>query len=315
MASSKSRLGKGLSGILSASQQRAPSPQASAPRGGAAKTEARPTAATPSAPDLQPYRDIPVKSIVPNPRQPRREISQPAIEELAASIRSEGLLQPVVVRETDKGFELIAGERRWRACQHLKLEKIPARVLPVNDATSATLALVENLQRENLNPIEEAQGYSMLIKDFGFTQEDAARRVGKGRATVANALRLLSLGRELQGYLASGRLSTGHAKVLLGVADESQRQLLGRRIITDQLNVRDTEKLVRKLTQGVSRRGGSSGSHSDSDIKAAVAELERKLGRRLGTTVQVRHSGSRGKIVVDFNSMDELSRLCDLITG
>jgi len=313
MASSKSRLGKGLSGILSASQQRDRAPQSPAPRGGGAKNAPPPAAA--GSQDPQPYREIPVDSIVPNPRQPRREMAQPAVEELAESIRSEGLIQPVVVREIEGGFELIAGERRWRACQHLKLKKIAARVLPVNDATSATLALVENLQRENLNPIEEAHGYSILIKDFNFTQEEAARRVGKGRATVANALRLLSLGTELQGYIASGRISTGHAKVLLGVEDQNQRHLLGRKIITEQLNVRDTEKLVRQLSNRGPRRGKSGSIHSDSDLKAAVADLERKLGRRLGTAVQIRHSGQRGKIVVDYHTVSELNRICDLITN
>jgi len=228
MAASKSRLGRGLGGIIAG--------------GGAKKTPAKKTvkkaAPAPAKKEPEvlkaagPFREIPVSAIVPNPYQPRREIDPAHIQELANSIASEGLLQPIVVRPTKKNeFELIAGERRWRAHQKLGLKAIMARVMEATDSSSAVISLIENLQREGLNPIEEALGYASLMKDFDLTQEAVSDRIGRPRASIANTLRLLALDREIQGYLAKGMLSTGHAKVLLGVEDASQRLILARRAI------------------------------------------------------------------------------------
>ena len=169
------------------------------------------------------FQEIPVHLVEPSPYQPRKDMDAGQLNELAESIRAEGLLQPVVVRQVGEKFQLIAGERRWRAFQQLKIKTIPARILEASDASSATLTLIENLQREGLNPIDEAYGYASLIRDFDLTQEQASERVGRGRATVANSLRLLSLDAEIQGYLAKGLLSVGHAKVLLGVEDPARR--------------------------------------------------------------------------------------------
>ena len=190
------------------------------------------------------FQEIPVGLIEPSPYQARREIPAEQLHELAESIRSEGLLQPIVVRRHGDRFQLIAGERRWRAFQQLNIKSIPARVAQASDASAAALGLIENLQREGLNPIEEAQGYASLLRDFDLTQETVAERVGKSRAAVANSLRLLSLDAEIQGYIAKSLLSTGHAKVLLGVEDAAQRSVLARRIVAEGLSVRATEKLA-----------------------------------------------------------------------
>src|SRR3954465_2673870 len=203
-AAPKSRLGRGLGGLIAAAspaKPATPAPVAAPP----------PAPAAPAAPG---FAEIAVSIIVPSPYQARREISPAQLSELAESIRSEGLLQPVVVRKAGDKFELIAGERRWRAFQLLKIKTIPARLVEASNASSAALGLIENLQREGLNPVEEAYGYASLIRDFDLTQEAAAERVGKGRASVANSLRLLSLDPDLQAYVAKNLLSVGHAKVL-----------------------------------------------------------------------------------------------------
>src|SRR5690606_15019441 len=201
-------------------------------------------AETPAAPPAVGFQEVPVQQVEPSPYQARREIQPEQLTELAESIRAEGLLQPIVVRKHAGKFELIAGERRWRADQVLKLKTIPARVVEASNASAAALGLIENLQREGLNPIEEAYGFASLIRDFDLTQEQAADRVGKSRAAVANTLRLLSLDAELQGYVAKGILSFGHAKVLLGVENAPERVVLARRVIEDGLSVRATEKLA-----------------------------------------------------------------------
>ena len=199
-AAPNSRLGRGLGGLIASAAPAAP------------KLEAAPGAA-PSAPG---YQEIAVHLVEPSPYQARREIPAEQLGELAESIRSEGLLQPIVVRKAGERYQLIAGERRWRAFQHLKLKAIPARIVEASNASAAALGLIENLQREGLNPIEEAHGYASLIRDFDLTQEIAADRVGKARATVANTLRLLALDAEIQGFIAKGLLSVGHAKVRSG---------------------------------------------------------------------------------------------------
>ena len=232
---------------------------------------------------------------------------------MAESIRSEGLLQPMVVRKVGEKFQLIAGERRWRAFQLLKIKSIPARIVEASDASSAALGLIENLQREGLNPIEEAHGYASLIRDFDLTQESAAERVGKGRASVANSLRLLSLEPDLQGYVAKNVLSVGHAKVLLGVEDPAQRAMLGRRIIEEGLSVRVTEKLAvtakavggSAATRTVSKPGLSSKDAS------TVAGIEKKLTSHLGARCAVLHTPKKGRIVIEYRGNDDLQRLLE----
>jgi len=311
-AASKSRLGRGLGGLIAAAKTAAPAPN-NTPNHVAADN--RPAAPAPAAaPAGAPgYHEISVHMIEPSPYQARREITPDQLTELAESIRSEGLLQPIVVRKIGDKFQLIAGERRWRAFQLLKIKSIPARIVEASNASSHVLGLIENLQREGLNPIEEAHGYASLIRDFDLTQESAAERVGKGRASVANSLRLLSLDPDLQGYVAKNMLTVGHAKVLLGVEDPAQRAMLGRRVIEEGLSVRVTEKLAvtAKAAGGsASPRAAVKPGLSSKDA-STVAGIEKKLTSHLGARCAVLHSAKKGRIVIEYRGNDDLQRVLE----
>lgn len=305
MAVPKSRLGRGLGGLIANAAPKH-DPQKSAP------TPPLAVAPPPAAPGFQ---EIAVVAVEPSPYQARRDISAEQLNELAESIRSEGLLQPIVVRKHGDKFQLIAGERRWRAFQILKIKTIPARVVEASNASSAALGLIENLQREGLNPVEEAYGYASLIRDFDLTQEATAERVGKGRASVANALRLLSLDGELQGYLAKGLLSVGHAKVLLGVEDHAQRAILARRIIEEGLSVRGSEKLVQthKNAPTATASTAAAGRTVPPMEAAAITSIEKKLTSHLGARVAVKHTPKRGKIIIEYAGNEDLQRLLEKI--
>ncbi|MBI4626688.1 MAG: ParB/RepB/Spo0J family partition protein [Verrucomicrobia bacterium] len=314
-AAPKSRLGRGLGGLIAAAKPAIPAVDHAPVRAGTAATApTAPAAAGVAVVGVPGYLEIPVHLIEPSPYQVRREITGEQLNELADSIRSEGLLQPIVVRKIGERFQLIAGERRWRAFQLLKIKSIPARVVEASNASSAALGLIENLQREGLNPIEEAHGYASLIRDFDLTQESAAERVGKGRASVANALRLLSLDADLQGFVAKNLLSVGHAKVLLGIEDAAQRSLLGRRIIEEGLSVRVTEKLslslAAKPAAGRARARAPKSGVSSQDA-AAVAGIERRLTSHLGARVAVLHTPRKGRIVIEYRGNEDLQRLLE----
>jgi len=314
MSSSKSRLGRGLGGLISGaagSSQKSPA----APAKKTAKTAAKSSAsqaespANATIPHASGYREIRLGDIVANPYQPRREMNPKHIEELAHSIQAEGLIQPIVVRPKGRQFELIAGERRFRAYQHLGRETIAARIIEASDASSATLALIENLQRENLNPIDEALGYASLLRDFDLTQEAAAERVGKSRAGVANALRLLGLSSEIQGFLSRRLISTGHAKVLLGLESETHRKLLARRIIETGMSVREAEAQVRRLKDG-SKRSSQKRMQPEGE-STAVRDLEKRMGAHFNTRVSLKHGPKRGKITIEYYGNDDLDRILE----
>jgi ParB family chromosome partitioning protein len=312
-AASKSRLGRGLGGLIAAAKPAAPAPSSPPPDAGAVAKPAAAPAPTPPPAGAPGYQEIPVHGVEPSPYQARREIPPEQLNELAESIRSEGLLQPIVVRKHGEKFQLIAGERRWRAFQLLKIKAIPARIVEASDASSAALGLIENLQREGLNPIEEAHGYASLIRDFDLTQESAAERVGKGRASVANALRLLNLEQDLQAYVAKNMLSVGHAKVLLGIDDVSRRMMLGRRIIEEGLSVRAAEKLAQavKTSAGVAPGRVSAKPGLSPKDAATVSGIEKKLTSHLGARVAVLHAPKKGRIVIEYRGNDDLQRLLE----
>ena len=314
-AASKSRLGRGLGGLIAAGKPATPTSAAETsapvsvglPADLSAKALATEEAlAKAGAPG---YQEIAVHLIEPSPYQARQEIPSEQLSELAESIRAEGLLQPIVVRKVDDKFQLIAGERRWRAFQQLKLKAIPARIVEASNASSAALGLIENLQREGLNPIEEAHGYASLIRDFDLTQETAAERVGKGRASVANSLRLLSLDAELQGFVAKNLLSVGHAKVLLGIEDAAQRGLLARRVIEEGASVRTTEKLAQSAKPAGGLRAKPAKHGVSAKDAASVAGIEKKLTSHLGARVAVLHSAKKGRIVIEYRGNEDLQRL------
>jgi ParB family chromosome partitioning protein len=305
MATPKSRLGRGLGALITSGTAPKPAP-ATADRHPVAPPAGAGGLIAPTIEGLPGYREIPVHLVEPNPYQPRKEFSEEALAELVESIRAEGLLQPIVVRAVGDKFQLIAGERRWRAFQQLKLKGIPARVMTSSDASAASLALIENLQRADLNPLEEAHGYASLIRDFDLTQDAAAQRVGKGRATVANSLRLLALEPELQGYVGKGLLSVGHAKVLLGIEHSPERLLLGRRTLEQGLSVRALEELLRHKTGGPGKKRRMPGATA-----ATLTDIEKKLTSHLGARTTLKHSPKRGRIIIEYRGNEDLARVLE----
>jgi ParB family chromosome partitioning protein len=270
----KRGLGRGLGALI--------------PGGGQAAERARPA---------ETERTAAISAIVPNPYQPREAFDEAAIEELAASIREKGLLQPLLVRPAGAGYQLIAGERRYRAAQRAGLERVPISVREANDVEALELALIENLQRENLNPVEEARAYKRLGDEFHLSQEEIATRVGKTRSAVANSIRLLQLPAEVLAQIESGELSAGHGRTLLGLESAVAQAALAREAARRKLSVRDTEKLVRDRQQ-----------QAADDVEQRAVEAD--LARALGTRVHLRHrADGSGRIIIEYFSLDELDGL------
>ncbi|MGZ4138297.1 MAG: ParB/RepB/Spo0J family partition protein [Actinomycetota bacterium] len=262
-------------------------------------------------------RDVPLDEIRPNPRQPRTGLDDAMLEELAASIRSVGLLQPVVVRPVSGGYELVAGERRWRASKIAGLMRIPAIVRETGDDQMLRDALIENLQRVDLNPLEEAAAFRQLVDDFGATHEEIADRVGKSRAAVTNALRLLQLGADVQQRLAAGTLSAAHGRAIAALADHDAQARAAARVVAGSLSVRQTEDLVRQMVgtgdqlreRAIARRDVSK------ERPAGILEAEMLLSDILGTRVAVEPGRRRGRISIEFADFDDLDRIVRLIGG
>jgi ParB family transcriptional regulator, chromosome partitioning protein len=305
----KPALGRGLGALLGGNPpltQSAPAPAVPQP-----VAEIIP----PPAPDnRERVLRVPLNKIRPTALQPRKEFSAEALQELADSIREQGIVQPLIVRERDGFFELIAGERRWRAAQLLNLPEVPVITREADDRSVLELALIENLQRENLNALEEAQGYAQLAEQFQLTQEEIALKVGKSRASVANAMRLLKLPANVQKFVREGRISVGHAKVILGLLDEKNQNLAAERVIKEGLNVRQTEGLVAKL-----QSRGSRVAAAKSETVAApggdphVADLEAKLREVFATKVQLNYALGKGSVEITFYSDAELERILQLL--
>ncbi|MER3403815.1 MAG: stage 0 sporulation protein J [Chloroflexota bacterium] len=290
MARARSGLGRGLDVLLSSAQ----------------------------GPDSGAVLEVPVERIVPNPRQPRQRIDPAALQELAESIRVHGLLQPLLVsRLPDDGsplggpYQLIAGERRWQAARLAGLTHVPVIVKEATPQGLLEMALVENIQRADLNPLEEAMAYHQLIEEFGLTQQQVADRVGKSRVTIANALRILNLPTDVLELLASGALTEGHARALLAAADPTQQQALARRVVAEGLSVRATEELARRA----SRRMPEERPSIDGVPEPYSEDLEAAFRRALGTKVELFRSRRGGRLVIHFYSEEELQRLYDLLVG
>lgn len=255
--------------------------------------------------------EVDLNLIVPGAMQPRTNFDEAALENLAESIRTHGIVQPLLVRRRDKGFELIAGERRWRAAKLAGLTRVPVLVKEVADENLLEIALIENIQRENLNPIEEAQAYKRLIENVGLTQEALATRVGRDRSYITNYLRLLKLPPDLQQLVIEGRLSTGHARTIVGLSHADVQRRLARQVIEDGLSVRATEILVQKASADRPARAPRISQPVDPNIRAA----ETKLRRALGTQVRIVQMGSegRGKVEISFYNAQDLDRIYDLL--
>ncbi|PYI85173.1 MAG: chromosome partitioning protein ParB [Verrucomicrobia bacterium] len=257
---------------------------------------------------------IPVDRIRPSPFQPRKDFTPEALRELADSIKEQGIIQPLIVRERQDHYELIAGERRWRAAQLLALKEVPAIVRDADDHSVLELALIENLQRENLNPLEEALGYSQLIEQFHLRQEDVAAKVGKSRVAVTNALRLLKLPPEVQDDLRDSRISVGHAKVILGLASAADQKLVAKRINKEGLSVRQTEKLVAHLETRRQTTGAPSSPGIVADPRDAnIVGLENQLREKFGTRVQLHYQQGKGFLEIKFFNDDDLDRILQIV--
>ncbi len=260
-------------------------------------------------------RQLPVAEIVPNPFQPRRAIDPATLEDLKKSLASAGLLQPVVVRETETGYQLVAGERRWRAAKDLGWRRIPAVVRVVDDRTLLLLALIENLQRASLSPIDEAEGYDRLAREFGLAQAEIAERVGRDRSTVANAIRLLKLPKSVQTLLDSGALSAGHARALLSLPSDRDIVRLAREAVAKDWSVRELEGQARGPTPARPGRGAA-GKRARRAAPPEARRIEDALRKRLGTDVKVVLTGKgKGHVSLRFYSSDDLARLLELLLG
>jgi len=256
-------------------------------------------------------QNLRLDQIVASPLQPRTDFRSEHLNELVESIRERGIIQPLIVRKVGNIYELIAGERRWRAATALNLPEVPAIIRAASDVEVLELALIENLQREDLNPIEEAAAYQRLHKDFGMTQEDISKRVGKSRASVANAIRLLDLSDEVQGLLKTSRISVGHAKVLLSLKSADEQQALADMIIKQGASVRVAEKLAAQLQaqSGEAASKSKSGKASDPNLAPAVQRVQNLLTHRLATRVVIHHGEKRGSIHIEYYGTDDLNRI------
>jgi ParB family chromosome partitioning protein len=291
-------LGKGLSALL-------PGRSASSPPAASAPAEEKP-AATPAR--------LPLSSIHANPMQPRTVFQADRLEELAASIRANGIIQPIVVRQYQEGYQIVAGERRWRAAKLAGVTEVPVVVQDVADPRMLELALIENIQREDLNPIETAHAYERLSRELGLSHEEIGRRTGKDRTSITNIVRLLKLPKEVQLLVAEHRITMGHARAILGLPDATTQIQIAEKAAAQNLSVRQVEALVQELTAERPREGsGHRKEHSlDPNVKAAIDELERALGTRVRI---VELSEQRGRIEIEYYSQAELDRLFQHITG
>lgn len=288
----RSGLGRGLDSLIPGSSE----PSETPPTSGSGLTE------------------LAVGDIDPNPHQPRSHFDEETLASLAASVRELGVLQPILVRPVGERYELIAGERRWRAARRAGLARVPAVVRTIDDSTSLEQAVVENLHRQDLNPLEEAGAYQQLIEDFGLTQEDVARRVGRSRSAVANILRLFQLPPSVQRMVRDGQLSAGHARALLGSPDRAYQEALARRCVDRSLTVRDVEEAVRARQAGDAPAPKPAAPEPGQVRPPGLLELEGLLSDRLDTRVSVSMGAKRGKVVIDFATVEDLERIYRILT-
>ena len=254
---------------------------------------------------------LPLQKLEPNPDQPRKDFDEEKLAELAESIANQGLIQPITVRPLDTGYyQIIAGERRWRACRLAGIQEVPVTIMDADDKQAAQLALIENLQREDLNPLEEAQGYRTLMDRYGLTQEDAASSVGKSRPAVANALRLLKLPKSILSLVSDGSLSAGHARALISLENEDAQRQAAAKIIEGQLSVRQTEALVKRML-----KPEKAPVVRDPLAVDYIKECEKDLTRRLGRKVTIHAGKKRGKFELEYYGDEDLQQLIDLLGG
>ncbi|MEM6912110.1 MAG: ParB/RepB/Spo0J family partition protein [Verrucomicrobiota bacterium] len=295
----KQALGKGLGALINKGDQSTPS---------------RATEGASEAADNQVQR-IELSRITPSPLQPRKSFREEVLNELVESIRQHGVIQPLILRRVDGKLELIAGERRFRASKLVGVAEVPAIIREASDQDVLEMALIENLQREDLNPVEEAQAYVRLAKEFGLRQEDIAKRVGKKRTTVANSMRLIELEASVQDLLASGLISVGHAKVILGLKSDEHQPVVADLVVRKKLTVRATEAVVADFNdaKGGTRRGARNGLGTASQLPPALASVQSRLRDHLSTQVRIQHGEKKGRIEIEYYGSSDLNRLLDFL--
>ncbi len=298
MATKKSGLGKGLDSLISAN----------------VNTEQLNRGLVTARPAGEAVTKVPLSKVEPNREQPRRNFDEDAIAELADSIKQYGVIQPLIVQEKDGYYEIVAGERRWRAAKQAGLREVPVIIRDLPEQERMEITLIENIQRENLNPIEEALAYHRLLTEFDLKQEEVAQRVSKNRTTVTNSLRLLRLATEVQQMVIDGQLTGGHARCLVSVEDEEQQTRLARQIAQQGLNVRETEALIRSLQKGSDKPKKKEPAKGDETMDAVYADLEEQMKQILGTKVAIRRkNGQAGRIEIEYYSPEELDRILQLL--
>ena len=251
---------------------------------------------------------ININDIKPNEGQPRKTFDEEKIVELADSIQEHGLIQPIVLRKAGKGYEIVAGERRWRACRRAGLKEVPCIIKELNDEENMLIAIIENMQREDLNPIEEAEGLNQMIVTYGLTQAEVSKSVGKSRPYITNVLRLLKLPEEVRVMVSNGELSSGHARAIVGVSGKAAQIKIAEKIVKEGLSVRETEKLI-KEADAPAKRPAKRKAEKNADVK----RVEEDLKAVLGTRVNLAQSGKKGKIEIEYYSREELERLIELL--
>lgn len=292
----KQALGKGLGALIKKS------------------VSALPSALEITEADSKRVRDVPIDQVVPSPLQPRLQFVEAPLDDLMESIRQHGIIQPLIVRLVDGKYELIAGERRWRASKKLGLTTVPVIEREASDRDVLEMALIENLQREDLNPLEEAAGYVRLVKEFSLKQDEIAKRVGKSRASVANAMRLLDLHQDVQLLVAHTRITVGHAKAILSIKDQDTQLLVADQVIRRQLTVRATEKLAQSYLNDHSSDGQDGKKFTvPREIDIHVRAITNRLREHLATHVSIQHSAKKGKIEIEYYGDDDLQRLIELL--
>lgn len=249
--------------------------------------------------------NIKISDIEPNQFQPRKHFDDESLRELSNSIKEHGIIQPIIVRKVDFGYQIVAGERRWRAAKLAGLKEIPAIIKDFDDQKVMEIALIENLQREDLNPIDEAKAYKSLMEQFNLTQEEISKRVGKSRSAIANSIRLLNLDEKVQNMLMEGKITTGHAKVILAVQDADKQNIIANKIVDKNLNVRETENLIKEVTSPKKKK------RQINDIY--IKEIEDNFCRFFGTKVKIIPGKNKGKIMIEYYGEEDLSRLTELI--
>ena len=308
----KQALGKGLGALIKKPAAKKSAPARKKQKAGTAnKKRAKTKDSDSSESDVL---EVAIDEVVTSPLQPRGEIPEANLEELVESIRAHGVIQPLITRRVRGNYELIAGERRWRASQKLGLVTVPVILRKATDREVLEMALVENLQRQDLNAIEEANGYVKLAKEFDMRQDEIAKRVGKSRATVANSMRLLDLQKDIQKFLADGLLTVGHAKAILGIKVKRDQRTVADQVMRQRLTVRATEKLVQKIQAGeTSASNRTKNTHSDPETEAMIRSLTSRLREHFTTHVSISHSPKKGRIELEYYGNDDLGRLLELL--